>query len=290
MAFVFTPDTHTVSDTIRALACTELTLAAKRARNAKPNSSPLHRLRKHIKKTRGLLRLTAPAFSDFDIENKALREAAAGISNLRDAEVLHVTLGFFMGDPANDTAARKLSRALPAPVTAPDPEAIIQFAEQVEAIQSRVKSWEFEAEGWDLLSQGLTRTLHQAQRRMKVARKHPTAENLHAWRSRVKHHWYHTRLLTPIWPEMMAAQASAADTLGEALGLHHDLCALEAALPGPLTEAEAMALGAAITARKDILELQSFAIGARLFADPPEALAARWGKWYKLWRRETAPR
>ncbi|WP_223632631.1 CHAD domain-containing protein [Rhodobacter sp. TJ_12] len=288
MAFVFKPAPRPVSETIRHIACTELTMAAKRARTTNPAASPLHRLRKHVKKTRGLLRLTAPAFDDFDLENKALRDAAAGISGLRDAEVLHVTLAFFLGEGPAGQAARKLGAALPAPITQPDPQAVAHFGAQIEAVHARVPQWQFAAEDWDLLGPGLACSLHQAQKRMKAARKKPTAENLHAWRSRVKLHWYHARLLREIWPEMMLARASAADALGEALGQHHDLCALEATLPGPLSQKEAAALGAAITARKQMLETQAFALGARLFAEPPEAVAARWGKWFDLWRAETA--
>ncbi|SOB93911.1 CHAD domain-containing protein [Rhodobacter maris] len=286
MAFMLPPDTLPVTSAIRALAQTELTAALHLARAPAADLSPLHALRKRIKKTRGLLRLVAPVFPDFDSENIALREAALGISGLRDAEVLHVTLARLTGENAAGDAARTLAAALPPPVVQPDPQALAEFAAKIEAVLARLPQWRFEAEGWEALAPGLTRTLHQAQRRMKTAAKKPSPEHLHAWRSRVKHHWYHARLLTPIWPEVMGAHVSTADALGEMLGDHHDLCVLQATLPGPLSPEAAQALGAAIATRKATLEARAFAQGARLLAEPPEALATRWGKWYALWRED----
>ncbi|MFD2173827.1 CHAD domain-containing protein [Rhodobacter lacus] len=287
MTFMLPADSLPASSAIRALAQAELTAARHLALAPSNDLSPLHSLRKRIKKTRGLLRLVAPVFEQFDHENRALREAAQGISGLRDAEVLHLTLARLSGENAAGDAARLLAAALPAPVTRPDPQVLTEFAAQVDAVLARLPHWRFEAEGWEAIAPGLIRTLIQGERRMKTARKRPAPENLHAWRSRVKHHWYHTRLLTPIWPEVMGAHALAVDALGEMLGDHHDLCVLQAILPGPLGPEAAQALDTAIAARKAAIESRAFARGARLFADPPEALAARWGKWYALWRAET---
>lgn len=288
MAFMLPSDSLPVTTAIRALARAELTAAVKLAQDPAPDLSPLHSLRKRIKKSRGLLRLVAPVFAEFDQENKALREAAQGISELRDAEVLHVTLARLTGENAAGDAARKMAAALPHADPHPDPEALARFATQIEAVLTRLDHWHFQAEDWDALAPGLTRTLSQAQTRMKAARKKPTPEHLHAWRSRVKHHWYHARLLTPIWPEVMTAHAAAADTLGEMLGDHHDLCVLAAALPGPLSPGAAQVLQAAIDARRAALASRALAQGARLLAEPPEALTSRWGKWYALWRADGA--
>jgi CHAD domain-containing protein len=48
----------------------------------------VHQLRKRCKKLRGLVRLVRPGFEDDRSENATFRDAARGLSALRDADVL----------------------------------------------------------------------------------------------------------------------------------------------------------------------------------------------------------
>ena len=47
---------------------------------------------------------------------------------------------------------------------------------------------------------------------MDAAAKDPTADNFHEWRKRVKDHWYHSRLLWPVWQKPMKAFTSDASS------------------------------------------------------------------------------
>lgn len=287
MTFQFSAAEPKVSKTLRQLAQSELGAALALARAEHHPTSPLHALRKHIKKTRGLLRLVAPVMPAFRRENAALGAAASGISGARDAEVMRHTLDRLSDDTPAGQAAAALLAALPPQPIAP-PKALAEFANAVEAVHRRAAGWKLDKTGWEALAPGLEATAHEARNRMSRAQHSLDDEHFHAWRSRVKHHWYQARLLTPIWPEMMRTHADAAAELGEILGMHHDLYVLAQALPGPLAMPQANALAQRLEVEQNHLEMRAFWLGERLFAEPPEALSQRWGGWYAQWRTEAA--
>src|SRR3569623_648211 len=91
--YKFDPHGEPVDAALRAIALDQLdeTLADLSA-PSDAGRSIVHEARRRCKKLRGMLRLVRPAFPDFEVENGAIREAAKGLSHLRDAEVLHQTL------------------------------------------------------------------------------------------------------------------------------------------------------------------------------------------------------
>ncbi len=287
MPYSLLPDDATPTEALRRIARSELGDALSMVK-ATEASSLVHSLRKNIKKTRGLLRLVEPRFDGFAEANSALREAAAGISGLRDAEVMRLTLSELTAarhDPAGAEAAQAMLAALPPFAhAAPDHGAIARFADQIRDLRAAAQDWQVEGKGWKAYAPGLHKSLTQARKRMDQARKTHSDELMHAWRSRVKHHWYQARLLAPIWPEMLAPQITAADTLGELLGAHHDLSVLRAAIPVHLPPKAAAALDALVRAAQKERAEMAFHLGARLFAEEPDAVTARWGRWYDLWR------
>lgn len=273
-------DTDTTA-MLRRIATEELSFAVELARKPE-GAAHIHELRKATKKTRGLLRLVAPRFESFAKENAALRDAAAGIAKLRDAEVMRETLqGIAQGSAEAELMHERLSDVTAA---APQHEALETFAQNIATIRDRAAHWSVIGKGWKALAPGLSKSYAQAQARMARAQHDPTDEALHAWRSRTKHHWYHTRLLEPIWPEKMQGHAQIVDTLGELLGQHHDLAVLAEAAPTHLPHDAAKALRHHIRQIQKTQEAEAFRLGSRLFAEPPEALADRWGRWFKLWR------
>ena len=268
---------------LRRIATEELSLAAELARTPEA-AGRIHDLRKATKKTRGLLRLVAPRFEGFAEENAALRDAAAGIAHLRDAEVMRETLRGISSGSAE--AGHMLERLSAGAAHTPLDEALATFAENIAVIRNRAVHWTVIGNGWKALTPGLTKSFAQAQARMAHAQRDPKDTAIHAWRSRTKHHWYHTRLLAPIWPQVMLNHAQIVDDLGELLGKHHDLAVLAEAAPAHLPPEAAKALRAQIRQTQKTQEAEAFRLGSRLFAEPPEALADRWGRWFKLWRAE----
>lgn len=288
MPYSLLPDDPSPTEALRRIARSELGDALKMVR-ATEASSLVHSLRKNIKKTRGLLRLVQPNFEGFSAANAALRDAAAGISGLRDAEVMRLTLAELLAarhDPAGAAAAQAMLEALPPFAhAAPDHAAIATFAEAITAQREAAARWQVSGKGWKAYAPGLHKSFAQGRKLMAEARSSGSDEVMHRWRSRVKHHWYHARLMAPIWPEMLEAHSAAADTLGELLGTHHDLSVLRAAIPAHLPEGPAAALDQLARAAQQARAEAAFALGARLYAETPEALTDRWGAWFELWRR-----
>ncbi|HST38572.1 MAG TPA: CHAD domain-containing protein, partial [Conexibacter sp.] len=83
------------SESIRACAREQLNGAVRELES--PGDDPakaIHQARKHLKKTRALLRLVRPALGNtvYHAENDALRDAAGKLSATRDADVLVATV------------------------------------------------------------------------------------------------------------------------------------------------------------------------------------------------------
>lgn len=297
MAYCFEKSDRTIEDGVRRIALEQIDKALETAHpDALPRDDRIHRLRKGCKKLRGLVRMVQPVFDGYAAENTAIRDAAAGLSGARDAEVMIATLDMLSVDTGDKEAFAAFRDHLTARRdTSPDGEAdaLAAFRVSLQAVRDRANDWRLDDTGFDALSGGIVIAAARARKAMKRARKDPAAETVHDWRKRVKDHWYHSRLLVPLWPAPMDTHARAADRLGDLLGQHHDLAVLVAR-----AEAESDMLGPSgrkllrslVARRQATLEANCFALGARLFAEPAEALAHRWRGYWKVWRKEDEAR
>lgn len=277
MTYAFLPKDRNVTQALRRIACAELDAAIALAAQP-PHPGQIHALRKSVKKTRGLLRLVQPRFDAFATENAALRDAAHLIAHARDAEVLHATLARL---PAHRATAQ-LASTLPPPQPESE-QALAAFRAALQPIRDRAGHWSVAGKDFAALQAGLTDGWTRARKGLRKWRRSGRDDDLHAWRIRVKHHWYHARLLEPIWPEMMAPHIAAADALGEMLGDHHDLTILRAQLEGQGKPAAPVIKD--IAKRQKSIEKQALALGERLFVEPAEPLVTRWGAWWRLSRQ-----
>lgn len=253
----------------------------------------IHEARKCCKKLRAQFRLARGSLPEWRAENAAVRDAARLLAGTRDAQVLAATFDEVArqadaGD--NDALGVLRERAIAAHGSGGNPDgqaaALAAFAETMVSARGRALNFRLGTKGFGALSGGLGSTYRSARKRMASLDEGADAESFHEWRKRVKDHWYHARILTPVFPRLMEAHAGACGELGDMLGRHHDLCVLHAVLGRVETGGENDALrdrlvetaaGAART-----LEKQSRVLGARLFADKPDALVGRWKAWWKL--------
>jgi CHAD domain-containing protein len=277
----------------------------------------IHDVRKRCKKVRGLLRLVRRAFPAWREENAALRDIAGLLGGARDAGVLGPTFDAVVaehGAALHAGALAELRAALDGggeAVAGVDLDATFAEARaRLAAVRERARSWRLEGEGWGVLGPGLATIYRDARESRKLAARDPSPHNHHEWRKRVKDHWYHTRLLAPIWPEQLEHRAALARELSELLGAHHDTHVLEerlvsrafgggeaAAAHGQvgaeLAETHAKVTEAVIALarrRGASLEERAHRLGKRLQADKPGCLEARWHAWWRAWRRETEGR
>ncbi len=297
MSYSFDRRDTDVQAGLRRIALDQIDKALEESEDADlPLAERIHQVRKRCKKLRGLIRLVRPAFAGYQDENAAFREAARRLSDVRDAAALVETCDRIRGhfsDQLDEEAFAGIRRALAREAEAR--EAAEDVAGRLDrtrtdlgAARDRAARWELSETGAEALTGGLKKTYARARREMKHAAEAPTGARLHAWRKRVKYHWYHLRLLHSVEPTL-AAQAKPADALAGLLGDHHDLVVMDAALEDLAEAADPRAIEAfrgLMGVRRRRLESRAFREGRRVLAERPKALCGRAAAYWRVWREK----
>jgi CHAD domain-containing protein len=258
--------------------------------SGRSDSSPeeaVHEARKDMKKLRALLRLVRGELGDktYRRESDGFRDTARELAGLRDADVMIATLGALekrYPEEFPSGAAGGLRQALEAHrlrtaagARGPASDAAVAMLRES---RKRVPGWPLEHDGFGVLEDGLRRTYRQGRRAWRAAAKDPSSENVHEWRKRVKDLWYHCSLLQESWRPVMKALADEAHELSDRLGDDHDLAVL---LAWANEHADGGELEAAVRKRRQELQAEAFAYGARLYADKPGAFTDRVARWWE---------
>jgi CHAD domain-containing protein len=241
---------------------------------ASPPEERVHDARKRFKETRALLRMVRkPLGAQFAIENVAFRDAGRELAAVRDADAVLEALEKL---ELSRWVRARVKRALETNREhAPLDELIAKTLQQLTVAEARLATWPSFEDSFDTLADGLHRIYRDGRRSGKTAR---TADELHEWRKEVKTHWYHAQLLRHVWPPVMKPYAGELDDLSHLLGDHHDLHVLAA------TAVRSPSLRKAIAARQKELERDAESLGARIFAERPNAWLARMRKYWNAWR------
>lgn len=301
MAYEFTAE-ETIGEGVRRCAREELDRAIA-ALGEDIRTDPVdavHTARKAIKKERALLRLARGALpADRRArENARLRDTARTLSGVRDAEVMVQTVENlsqrFTGQlPARTFAAARqglLQSAASQQARAEIPELAGAAVAALIELRGEVDGWEVTEDGWTVIGAGLRRTYRRGRRAFRDAQKDASTERLHAWRKRVKDHWYHLRLLTGVCGPIVGGAAQDADRLSDLLGDDHDLGVLLEILTGSSADLKAVdvdSLVPLIEYRREELQAEAWTIGHRLFAEKPRRFERRLRR---LWLAGQMPR
>ncbi|HEX5925519.1 MAG TPA: CHAD domain-containing protein [Baekduia sp.] len=272
-----------VPDALRAVLVERLEHAHDALRDADPDGAAeaVHSARKDIKKVRALLRLARPDLPEttYRGENEALRDIARSLTAAREADVLAETfelvatrlIGRVPELELDALRARvaELAASL-RPTDTGDAGAIPeQTVGALATAVTRARALELDHCDTDTLVAGSVRAYARGRQALTVAQHDTTADNLHAWRKRAKDLWYQQRLLRNAWPELLKAQADAADRLTKLLGDDHDLAQLAEHLPDEPEVLEA------ITELRAELQAEARQLGRRLYAEKPKAFGRR---------------
>lgn len=288
MSYKLEPDEGVRAGILRSAA--EQLDVALHALNEEISDDPVkavHAARKAVKKERSLLRLTRGALpaNRRRAENAALRRAARGLSDARDAEVMVHTVDQlsqrFAGQLPEHTFEavreplerdRDVHRAQLA-----DSARVPQAAGQLAGARARIEGWQLRSGGWPALESGLKRSYRRGRQGMREASRQRSAEQMHAWRKRVKDLWYHERFLAPVGGPAIRGQAEDLHRLADVLGDHHDLGVLRRRLTNdpPHVAADVDGLIGLIGHRQAELEGQAFDLGSRVYAEKPGAFVRR---------------
>jgi CHAD domain-containing protein len=288
---------ETAGDGIRRIAAEQVDKAIGEIRDdSMDRNEAVHRARKRCKKIRAVARLVRPALREqYSMENGWYRDAAASLSDLRDAQAMVETFDYLAdasGDsfeefaPVREHLVAKLQDATQhsgdlAPL-------LNEFVSRMEEGRKRIAGWDLDSADFDVLGEGLKKTYKRGRKAMASAYDDPSTDTFHEWRKRVKYHWYHTRLLRGIWKPVMRARARELEKLGDLLGDEHNLAVLAAqVLQDEFADCAPEVVDdflACVDSQRRKVRKKARPMGKRLYAEKPVDLVGRWRIFWKSGR------
>jgi CHAD domain-containing protein len=212
----------------------ELGRVADALRRSPPPDEAVHDARKRVKKIRAILRLLRSSLgTDYRRHNDRLRAVAHQLSAIRDADALiemmnHVRRHYpTIVTPAVFAAVRQGLRSKKRGTKARShsdrrwPRLLREVKRSARALPPRIR----ETTRVAAIRRGLLRGYRDARDTMRAVQADPADLAFHAWRRRVKDHWYHIRLLDSVQPSTRA-RARQLKRLETWLGDDHNLVLL----------------------------------------------------------------
>jgi hypothetical protein len=119
---------------------------------------------------------------------------------------------------------------------------------------------------------------------MAAAVEHPTADNYHTWRRRVKEHWFHVRLIEARCGNRLARYKSRLEVLDECLGEYHNFALLRTILSAdPFVSRQETARRLRIIRRYQAEQRRrAYALGTRLYHERPRHFLRRVRAFWQL--------
>lgn len=293
-------DPHAVPSEIRRIVSERIDDAIAQLRlKGEQQHEGIHEARKRFKEIRAVLRMVRAGLGEptYRRENAWFRDAARGLSDVRDAQAVIESLDKLAAVTPLPAAAGEIRRELERrrDATAGEPAALAQQLKRlIEALQEArraVGRWPLDGAGFAVLAPGLHRIYRQGCARMAEALAEPGGERYHEWRKRVKDQWYHSKLLRRLWPSELETRQASLKALSDLLGDDHDLVVLRQAvleLPTLMDESSLQAMLGAIGRRQSELRREATALGRRLHAETPKAHVRRLGQYWETWAGEVA--
>jgi len=284
------PD-RSATGTVRRAALHHAANAERALRSSRPSDVDVHRARKEIKKSRAALRLLRAALPEatYRREDAALRGAARTLNAVRDARVLVRSLDSLCRRSralGKDSAVAALSRSLrrtqaQAQRQLSDRRLVLAgVRSSLRQVQQRGRRWRLGWHGWSRLGPGLQRIYRAGRRAARAARRHPDTLALHEWRKQVQYLWHALQMLRPLQSRAHSKPGARARRLADCLGEEHDLALLQSTVAAYRRAEDAVSgpLQAAIERRRRALRAKAMALGRRLYALKPRAMAVRLGR------------
>jgi len=290
---------ESLGDGVRRVCCDQIQEAIEASTSApKPDVSPVHRTRRHLKKARAALRLmpchVAP--KDFKREHRRLRNVGRLISEVRDAEVRLGTV-----QQLRETALTHEDRTLQQTEEILSLELESFFAAfsdwkteaqtKLTGIRRRMAKWHLRELDCKQIRRAVQQTYKEGRRALRKARAKPTADNFHEFRKSVKELAAHLRILRPLHRPTFEKFTDDLKVLGEHLGQANDLAFLETRLTtlnDVAGEEDGLReLCGVIDKRREELQQSASRLGEKFYDERPKEFAARISKYFERWQDST---
>ncbi len=249
---------------------------------AKTDDTPVHEMRKHLKKARGALRLVRKEIGRgmYRTQNHALRDVARlqevtkrdGHGTYGNLEVmLTLELENFMA-----AFTEWQTQAVPL----------------LEQAASAVDCWTLDQFSCKQLCCAVQASYRRGRRALGTATADPTTENFHQFRTRAKTLWYQLRILRPVNPVVLKTLSDDLHSLGDLLGRAHDLSFLAERLRSEhgksKWEREGQRLLAVIEVSQHDLQRGATELAEHFFAERPRDFSSRVGSWLQDWEGKSS--
>jgi CHAD domain-containing protein len=265
----------------------------------KPNDTPVHETRKHLKKTRAALRLVRKEIGRglFKQQDGCLRDVGRLTSEIRDAEVRLQTVRQLR--EVSQRHGRSTYGKLEVMLAMELENFIAAFAEwQTQAVplleqaSSAIDHWSLDQFNSKQLCGAVQASYKQARKALARATADPTTENFHAFRSRAKTLWYQLRILRPINPVMLKALSDDLRSLSDLLGRAHDLSFLGERLRNEHGKSEwhreSHKLLAVIEVSQSDLQRGAAELAEHFFVERPRDFGSRVLSWLQEWEGKSS--
>ena len=266
----------------------------------KTDDTPVHEMRKHLKKARGALQLVRKEIGRglFRQQDHSLRDVSQLTSEIRDAEVRLQTVQQLQG------IAQRRGRAhygrLEAMLILELENFMAAFAEwQKQAVpmlkQARemVDCWPLDQFSYKQLRRSVQGAYKRTRRALRNAEANPTAKSFHQFRTKAKTLWYQLRILRPVNPVVLKNLSDDLHCLNDLLGRAHDLSFLGERLRTEDQKSEWQREGhkllAVIEVSQGDLQRGAAELAEHFFAERPRDFGARVGARLEEWKKESAP-
>ena len=227
-----------MGDSLRRICCKQIKDAVAVAKGeVETDDTPVHQMRKHLKKARAGLRLVRKEIGRglFRQQDHALRDVGRLTSEIRDAEVRLQTVRELK--EVTHKRGRNSYGKLEGMLILELENFMAAFAEwQTQAVPmleqagSAVDRWALDQFDCEQLRRVVQASYKLARKALAKATANPTAENFHAFRTKAKTLWYHLRILRPVNPVVLKTLSDDLRSLSDLLGRAHDLSFLGARL------------------------------------------------------------
>jgi CHAD domain-containing protein len=298
VGFRLKPD-QPISSEIRRIVLQQLDVATSELTSiGDPESDEaIHDARRRVKKIRAVIRLVRPVL------DKAYRALDA---DMRD--VSHLLAPVADGQGVIDTLnelGRRYSKVLPTKTVNSLRIDLIARGRRIDARTSAnhileqvqrtlraeralVRRWRLTAEEFDAVGPGLKESVRRARDAMIAAWIHPTADRHHAWRRRVKDHWFHVRLLEARCGNHLITHQRRLEALDGVLGEYHNLMLLRDVLvtDSALTRQETAQCLRVIARYQRTLRRHAQVLGIRIYSEKPRRFVRRVRR---LWQATQQP-
>ena len=287
MAFRLKRDAK-IGDEVKRIVGRQLELATTELRRiGDPRSdAAIHRARRRVKKIRAVIRLVRPALGGtFQPINKRLRETVDLLAPVADGQGVVEALDRLSEKYQDGFAAATLAtfraglveREARADRQAKVDRVLQRVSAALRDERERVKKWKLKGASFKPLARSLETSCRAARKAMAATIAHPTTDNFHLWRRRVKDHWFHVRLLKARCGNRLLAYERRLEQLDDCLGEYHNFALLgaivmaETSVPRP----EGARRLRIIKKHQGELRRQAYALGRRIYAEKPRHFVRR---------------